>query len=363
MWIKSAIISVAAFFALSNAIGQEFQVRHHFTKEFGRPQAPLVLGADGALCGGASAGVFAITPGAEKMRIVARFKSNPTGPLAFVGNTVFAVTRQPDASGSILRIDSDKGTVRPLFGFRAKSEPNPLGGLLPVGGQLYGVVRGDKYSPGAIYAIDPAGKGFRWIKEFTGADGRWPSAPLTGRAKSDAIFGVTESGGAGKAGTIFRLGLRGKGFATLHEFSGADGAAPAGSLLLNATGLFGTTSRGGKFGHGTLFYLKPAAAGVQVLWHFNGANGSRPVGNLVQLGDTLYGVTQFGGGGNLGLVYSLNLTTGEYVALESFGGQNGANPTGGLVAAGKRLIGVTPAGGENNAGVLFTIDLEPGEKP
>ena len=120
------------------------------------------------------------------------------------------------------------------------------------------------------------------------------------------FYGTTAGGGAG--GTVFKLFRSGGTWmaASIHNFNGADGNGPQGSLLMDSAGnLYGTTATGGNYGSGVVFELEPVSGGWDyfVLHNFNfdGVNnfdGFQPVSNLVL--DTkgrLYGTTKFGGSG------------------------------------------------------------------
>jgi uncharacterized repeat protein (TIGR03803 family) len=84
------------------------------------------------------------------------------------------------------------------------------------------------------------------------------------------LYGTTRNGGSEDAGTVFELSLGSNNLWTetlLYSFtSGADGAAPVGSLVLDSQGnLYGTASNGGNsgclFGCGTVFELSPRYEG------------------------------------------------------------------------------------------------------
>src|SRR6185295_1552085 len=68
---------------------------------------------------------------------------------------------------------------------------------------------------------------------------------------SSNLYGTTSAGGAAGLGNVFKVAPDGT-FTSLHEFMQAEGAAPMGSLVRDASGtLFGTTSRGGALDLGT----------------------------------------------------------------------------------------------------------------
>jgi len=73
------------------------------------------------------------------------------------------------------------------------------------------------------------------------------------------LYGTTENGGLGGFGAIFCVNTNGLNFTNLYNFTGgADGANPAGQLILVGNLLYGTTSAGGTTGNGTIFALNLA---------------------------------------------------------------------------------------------------------
>ena len=204
------------------------------------------------------------------------------------------------------------------------------------------------------------------VASFTGADGAAPYGSLFSDAVGN-LFGTTASGGANNAGTVFELAYNGSGYAapmTLASFAGADGSGPAGSLIADAAGdLFGTTASGGAEGDGTVFELVNGASGYGApvtLASFTGANGSEPDGSLIMdASGNLFGTTNAGGASNDGTVFEMVKGASGYgapVVLASFTGANGANPSASLVAdAAGDLFGTTEAGGANGDGTVFEL--------
>jgi uncharacterized repeat protein (TIGR03803 family) len=144
----------------------------------------------------------------------------------------------------------------------------------------------------------------------------------TGRLVQDAagtLYGTTFVGGTASKGTVFKFvppaGSQKTGQLTvLHQFAGADGANPQGSLALGAKGvLYGTTSAGGDgLGDGTLFELLPPAAGQtnwsEVVIHAfdHGVDGNSPApGLLIGKNGTLYGVLAGAGSAGYGAIFAL----------------------------------------------------------
>jgi uncharacterized repeat protein (TIGR03803 family) len=171
-------------------------------------------------------------------------------------------------------------------------------------------------------------------------------------------YGVTLTGGANNAGTVFRFTPNG-GLTTLHSFSGADGAGPTGTLIQASDGNFyGTTQIGGSLGEGTVFKITPSGK-LTTLHNFtDGADGGAPVAGLIQATDgNLYGTTWGDAYQNLnvGTVFKITLS-GKLTTLHSFETTDGANPQGGLVqAADGDFYGATEEGGTDNYGTIFKM--------
>ena len=176
------------------------------------------------------------------------------------------------------------------------------------------------------------------------SEGFYPSSTLLADAQGN-LYGTTLGGGAGGAGTVFKLSPMGTGTA-LHSFSfgsGANGLLPYGQLLADTSGnLYGTTLVGGASvvncfgmgagftGCGTVFKLSPD--GTQTVLYAPGPIGANPSGLAFDKTGNLYGTTVYGGAiktcvtYGCGTVYELT-TGGRKKVLHAFGGGNdGAYP-------------------------------------
>jgi uncharacterized repeat protein (TIGR03803 family) len=205
---------------------------------------------------------------------------------------------------------------------------------------------------------------FSLIHSFTGgSDGGNPLAGFTIDAAGN-LYGTTNAGGASGAGTVFKVGTKGKE-SVLHSFGGArDGANPQASLIMDATGnLYGTTNAGGAYGAGTVFRVTPKGKEA-VLYSFAGEpDGSSPQAALVMdASGNLYGTTTAGGSAGNGTVFKLAFPKkqgGKWRerVLYSFGtGADGIVPIAGVTLdkAG-RLYGTTSAGGAYGNGAIFEL--------
>jgi uncharacterized repeat protein (TIGR03803 family) len=187
--------------------------------------------------------------------------------------TVYKLRRKPSSNGTL------NEAVLYSFGGVANSDAGtPLAGVIQdKKGYLYGTAEtGGDNSFGAVFQLTPGGSGNPWneniLYSFTGDDGAQPYGNVTFRGKSTLIgtttgSGVTASDGttAGKYGTVFMLKDDGTGNwneTVLYNFQGgtADGATPAGKLIVRKGAIYGTSLYGGNGagkGWGTLFRILP----------------------------------------------------------------------------------------------------------
>ncbi len=133
----------------------------------------------------------------------------------------------------------------------------PFAGLtLDPNGNLYGTTKfggGGNSGSGVVFELLPGPDG-KWEEKVLytfqdNNDGGQPQAPVAFDPKGN-LYGTASSGGAGLAGTIFRLRPNAKGdwvFTMLYDFKRPpDGFTPVSPLTFDSTGnLYGTTVEGG----------------------------------------------------------------------------------------------------------------------
>lgn len=290
----------------------------------------------------------------------------------------------------------------------------PSGGLIiDATGHLYGSAQGGVNNLGAIFEITPQGS-VSVLHSFNGGDGSYPEVnPI--RDAAGNLYGTTSQGGANadcSCGTVFKLTPAGD-LTVLHSFAGgyaypsaltldaagnlygfeyatnangsifkiaadgtfsvvyefcslsncADGAAPAGSLIVNKAGnLYGTTNRGGQFNQGAVFELTPEYAETVLYSFTGGGDGANPIGRLTQdAAGNMYGVTYAGGSTTaaFGTVFKISPAGVEsvlYSFCQSTNCMDGARPLGALVLDNfGNLYGTTILGGTNDSGVVFKV--------
>jgi len=258
-----------------------------------------------------------------------------------------------------------------LYAFEnsAPQGANPAALIRDPEGNLYGVAFGGGFAGfGGVFKVNPAGH-VTVLYMFTGgADGGYPSGRLI-RDAAGNLYGTTEAGGTGNAGTVFKLGPGGDESVLYSFTAGADGGYPTAGVIRDAAGnLYGTAYLGG-LGSGVVFKLD-AAGHETVLYAFTGGtDGALPFSRLVlDSAGNLFGTT--GGGGDLsgcsgfgcGVVFKLDRSGHETVLYSFTGGADGAGPSDLVLDAAGNLFGAASVGGNlsvcggSGCGVVFKLD-------
>jgi len=267
-------------------------------------------------------------------------------------------------------------TFIPLHQFDGSNDSAAFseGGILKGKGGLFGTTT----LTGTVFRIDSTGKESVVGLFNGGVGGIFPTGTLIQDAKGN-LYGVAE-GGAGGAGVVYKLSLRGKETA-LYSFQGGldndNPKGPAGGLFMDASGvIFGAAQFGSdqscEIGCGSIFQLDQAGNLVLLHKFTGGADGSNPIGPLVQdAAGNLYGVAQSGGNptcperfeqfrrNGCGVVFKL-AKSGELTVLRAFKGKSdGAIPQAGLLLdAEGNLYGTTLKGGIDDQGTVFKISKD-----
>jgi uncharacterized repeat protein (TIGR03803 family) len=191
--------------------------------------------------------------------------------------------------------------------------------------------------------------------------------PLAGlvQAANGNFYGTTYIGGTQSLGTVFELTPSGT-LTTLYSFcslGGAlctDGSFPRAALVLATNGaLFGTTESGGAGGGGTAFAITPSGT-LTTLHNFcstsaggvDCTDGSDPVAGLVQDTDgKFYGTTLEGGANNYGTVFSISVGLGPFVETRPASGMTGRF----VEILGSNLTGTTSVSFNGTAGTFKVV--------
>ena len=278
-----------------------------------------IIGTDGLLYGcteeggtGAYGVVYSLTTNGGNYTLLTQFAATQTGVeyqycgIVQGGDGFLYGAGASDGinnwDSQIYKIDTSGNNYANLQYFTTTSGGVNYNPLLPGrNGNLYGVTGGDPYSDpanvGTVFMLTPGGT-YTLLHNLAGNDGQQPDGGLM-EDSSGALFGTSAQGGADGGGTAFRVGTNGLNYTVLHPFgSGADGANPAGRLLLASDGfLYGATLQGGAHGYGTLYRMSTNGSNYQLLYSFTGNVSSTgdhgyPNGCLIEASSGLiYGMT------------------------------------------------------------------------
>ena len=347
------------------------------------PRSGVTLGADGALFGTTENGgagdfgtVFKVTTAGvftnlvEFTGTVGLNKGAVPNGLILHADTFFYGTTQAGGgesdSGTVFKL-SAAGTLTTLIELTGTlTHPRgiaPTGRLAVSSNILYGTAQwGGANGYGTVFSVSTAGTSAATPVNFTGISGnRMGSGPIGGVTLVGAtLFGTTETGGADDAGTIFKLPTAGGNFSTIRQFTGADGAYPAGQLLAPGDGfLYGSTAGGGVDGEGTLFKIDAGSTSYMLLATFSGESGavpgSGPRGALsVGLDGQLFGTTEAGGVARNGTIFKVT-TLGEFTSLAAFTNTTGWNPIGAPLYSATGVVFPNQYGGVAGHGTVMEL--------
>jgi uncharacterized repeat protein (TIGR03803 family) len=271
------------------------------------------------------------------------------------------------SSNIVLDVLSSAFAPLHAFGTVAADGVNPWGPLtVGLDDWVYGCTRsGGLADAGVIFKINPANGEYRVLRRLSAAlDGSVPLGGVIQLANGD-LYGTTSAGGAFSAGTVFKIGPDGSGFAVLrHLQASGDCRNPQAPLLQGRDGLlYGTAFNGGGFGRGGVFRIGPDGSNYSILTGFNVASEipRQPIAGLLEGPDgAFYGCTEWGGEVDKGTVFRVT-TNGAVTVLKSFGlVAGGAEQPNGelLLASDNRLYGTAALGGTAGFGCLFRLELD-----
>jgi uncharacterized repeat protein (TIGR03803 family) len=295
----------------------------------------------------------------------------PTHQLFGVSQNGGSSTACTNGCGTVFRLHSGTG-AQTLLSFDGPGQSEPYSPLLSAAPNLlYGATfaGGDKTCSGGcgtIFSMTPAGKS-TVIARFALGNGAGPFGPMVLDA-GGTIYGTGYYGGPAKrngpcagsgCGVVFRL-IPGQSPTVLHAFNHTDGQNPRGLVAGPDGALYGVTQAGGTGDNGTVFRVTPDGA-FTTLARFTGKNGSLPISRLAIAPDgTVYGSTFYGGsmllgGDGRGVIFRIG-NDKLLTPIEYFDFKRGSGPQDLVIGANGLLYGVTQSGGPSGIGVAFSLD-------
>lgn len=329
--------------------GSGYTILHHFSdgsvaNDGQQPYGKLVVGPDGNLWGTTSFG------GIQN------------------GGSVFKIA--PDGSGYTVMHRFGDGSV-PNDG----NEPND-GLIVGSDGNFYGTtnIGGDDSvslgtNGGTIFKITPTGV-TTIVHSFPAnvgpTSGNYPTVGVI-QGPDGTLYGMTNNGGTGFEGGIFKINPDGSGYTVLHNFDPFndpnEGAQTYSRLLLSSDGkLYGTVAGFGLYNDGVLFRLNTDGSDYKILHEFGDnsdeTQGGFPYCALIAGPDgNFYGTTSAHGVYDNGTIYQLT-PSGTYSTVYAFDGTQGIIPEGDLLLASDgNFYGMTVEGGAAGVGTIFRFSL------
>jgi len=230
---------------------------------------------------------------------------NPQGALITDASGSFYGTTDSGGAygkGTVFELAESDGKWIETVIYSFKGQPDgatPYAALhMDTKGNLYGTTYyGGTDNLGTVFELSPSATGWTEtvLENFTGSSsGAYPLSDLQGN-----LYGTTQGGGAHGEGTVFQIKKDEE--VVLYSFCAlkdcADGANPAAGVVRDDLGnTYGVTTAGGAYGHGTVFEV--TKAGVETVLHSftGGADGAYPAGDLIiDSKGNLYGTARSGG--------------------------------------------------------------------
>ncbi len=215
------------------------------------------------------------------------------------------------------------------------------------------------------------------VYPFQGAtvDGQNPEYGNLVFTDSNTAYGMTDLGGPGFYGTVFKLTRNGQNWSEtmLYGFNGTDGAISQNSPVVDQSGnIFGATNLGGFNENGVVFELSPSPGGYSfsTVHDFRGLEDGQgpiqvlldPAGHLIgntvtngpQGGGTIFELSQDGGNWTYTMLYALSGGMAAPLTMDSAGNLYGTSVYGGSHNQGM-VFELSPSGGSWNLNVLYSF--------
>jgi uncharacterized repeat protein (TIGR03803 family) len=314
------IVSVVTSFSQQTLINGGLPTSVLYKDAAGNLYGTTQLGGSGSLsdpgCCGAIFRIDAVTKAFTKLAAfnVANGQTPVGGMVADSAGNLYGMTNDGGTGvGTVYRYDAVTHAITALAVLDISTGRHPTSGLtLDSAGNMYGTTtQGGAFGNGTILRVDAVTHNVTVLASFSDALGSVGShAPVTFDAAGN-MYGTTLGGssvGVGRFGSVFRVDAGTTEIKEIFRFDGINGSQPYTGVILDPMGnIYGTTSDGGDFAKGTVFRLDVDTYRHTTLWSFSGADGHAPIGDLiVDAAGNLYGVTTVGGAFDDGTAFRLS---------------------------------------------------------
>ncbi len=235
---------------------------------------------------------YALDAAADGSGIQDRLLLTPDG-------TFFGLAREGGANngGTLFHYDPNSGTYNVLHHF-----DGGLNGRTPLGipcvaddGWLYiATLEGGTDDKGILCRYEPVDNTFQKLLDFTGPNGQAPwNAPV--RIGPDLLMGTTALGGSNGSGLIYRYIPSTNTLSEAYSFNGLDGGVLHGNIHRSADGTFyGMSNAGGTGFVGTIYRFDPQTNGLNTLHSLSMLEGYGAQGDMIEVGNAV-SVTEHAG--------------------------------------------------------------------
>jgi uncharacterized repeat protein (TIGR03803 family) len=256
--------------------GSDFTVLHTFDNTTGaNPRGALVRSGNTlygvTIAGGANGTgvIYSIDTDGTDFTLLHQFAADygsPWSSLTLDGTTLYGQTTSFPEAGNIFSIQTNGSGYTILYEFVSDDGYNPYGVFLKLNDRFYGLRRnGGATNNGTIFSFRPDGPDFSVHYNFDQPEGWNPTGTFI--EINGVLFATTKEGGSvGEHGVIFSVNPDGSNYTVHHRFAGgaSDGSAPAfyDQLYLEDDYLYGLTEFGGDGNYGTIYRMPvPDVAG------------------------------------------------------------------------------------------------------
>jgi uncharacterized repeat protein (TIGR03803 family) len=331
----------------------------------------LVVDPGGDLFGttsGTTPTVFEVAHGSGSIKTLAPFNNAtgtyPNSRLTLDANgDLFGTTYEggTGGAGTVFELLHGTSTLTALASFNGTNGQFPNNVAVDSAGDVFGTVQYQVISGvnnnGAVFEVAQGTGTITTVATFNGTDGKNPQGGVALDSKGD-LFGTASGGGSDNQGDVFEVPHGTTAIAQIAPFSGANGSAPSGDVVVDAAGdVFGTTDEGGSStaAAGTAFDVVSGSGVVTALGSFGGSFGNSPNGIALDTAGDFFGATGAGGPSPSSAGEIFEAPHGTAALTTAFNSANGSSPQAIVADAAGDLFGTTADDGPNASGTVFEI--------